>query len=75
MSTWPRPRHWGIDASGTLVVEDTATGVAAGIAAGATVYGYSNGGPTSTVPELLLAAGATQVFTSMDKLPALASKQ
>ncbi|MGO4296354.1 HAD family hydrolase [Glutamicibacter sp. MCAF14] len=64
----------GIDPNGALVVEDTATGVAAGIAAGATVYGYCNGGPTSTSPELLRAAGAAHVFSSMDELPGLASK-
>lgn len=64
----------GIDPAGALVIEDTATGVAAGIAAGATVYGYSNGGPTSTSPELLRAAGATHVFSSMDALPGMASE-
>ncbi|AOG24312.1 HAD family hydrolase [Acidovorax sp. RAC01] len=49
------------------VVEDTVTGVMAGVAAGATVYAYAplgNAGP-------LVAAGATQVFASMAELPAL----
>ena len=49
------------------VVEDTVTGVMAGVAAGATVYAYAplgNAGP-------LVAAGATQVFASMAELPSL----
>lgn len=49
------------------VVEDTVTGVMAGVAAGATVYAYAplgNAGP-------LVAAGANHVFASMADLPAL----
>lgn len=53
------------------VVEDTVTGVTAGVASGATVYGYCPGGAISSTPEKLLAAGAAGVFTSMDQLPAL----
>ena len=51
------------------VVEDTLTGVQAGVAAGATVLAYvpQNGGAA----EELRAAGATQVFRSMAELPAL----
>ena len=49
------------------VVEDTVTGVTAGVAAGATVFAYAplDGG------EALLAAGANRVFGSMAELPAL----
>ena len=49
------------------VVEDTVTGVTAGVAAGATVFAYApqDGG------EALRAAGASQVFRSMAELPAL----
>lgn len=49
------------------VVEDTVTGVMAGVAAGATVYAYAPLGNTGP----LVAAGATQVFASMAELPAL----
>ena len=49
------------------VVEDTVTGVTAGVAAGATVFAYA---PLDD-GEALLAAGATQVFRSMAELPAL----
>jgi len=49
------------------VVEDTVTGVTAGVAAGATVFAYAplDGG------EPLRAAGAAHVFRSMADLPAL----
>ncbi|QRQ79505.1 HAD family phosphatase [Glutamicibacter protophormiae] len=62
----------GIDPRGALVIEDTVTGVTAGVGAGATVYGYSSGGPTSTDPGALLQAGASTIFTHMDQLADLA---
>ena len=49
------------------VVEDTVTGVTAGVAAGATVFAYA---PLDD-GALLRAAGAAQVFGSMADLPAL----
>src|SRR3989344_3045835 len=49
------------------VVEDTVTGVTAGVAAGATVFAYA---PLDD-GEALRAAGAAQVFRSMAELPAL----
>ena len=61
----------GVDPTRCAVVEDTVTGVTAGVAAGATVFGYSPGGPEHATPQALRAAGATQVFTSMADLPAL----
>ncbi len=57
----------GVPPMRCLVVEDTVTGVAAGVAAGATVFAYApqdDGAP-------LRAAGAVQVFRSMAELPAL----
>ncbi|MES2102850.1 MAG: HAD family phosphatase [Pseudomonadota bacterium] len=50
-----------------VVIEDTPTGVAAGVAAGMTVYGYAG----IADPRLLLAAGATCVFKDMQALPGL----
>ncbi len=49
------------------VIEDTPTGVAAGHAAGMTVYGYA----ASTPADSLRAAGAHHIFNDMRQLPAL----
>lgn len=61
----------GIDPARAIVVEDTVSGTTAGVAAGATVLGFSPDGPTRTAPEALRAAGAAAVFSRMDELPAL----
>jgi HAD superfamily hydrolase (TIGR01509 family) len=57
----------GVAASECAVVEDTPTGVAAGVAAGMTVYGYC----ALTPPHRLREAGAHYTFDSMRKLPPL----
>ena len=64
----------GIDPVQAAVIEDTVTGVSAGVAAGAMVFGYCPGGPISSTPEKLLAAGATEIFTNMDQLSGLLSQ-
>ena len=51
-----------------LVVEDTPTGVQAGVAAGATVWAYC---PPGGQGAALRAAGAQQLFERMDALPDL----
>lgn len=61
----------GIAPARCLVVEDTVTGVTAGVAAGATVVGYSPSPIGHGSPEALRAAGARQVMTDMAQLPAL----
>ena len=61
----------GVDPRRSLVIEDTVSGVTAGVAAGATVLGFAPGGPTHTSAETLLAAGAARVFTQMSELPSL----
>ena len=61
----------GVDPGDCAVVEDTVAGVTAGVAAGATVFAFASGGLASTSPEALIAAGASEVFTSMAELPAL----
>lgn len=61
----------GVTASRCAVVEDTVTGVTAGVAAGATVFGYSPPEAGHDAPAALRAAGASEVFTSMTQLPAL----
>jgi beta-phosphoglucomutase-like phosphatase (HAD superfamily) len=62
----------GVDPARTAVVEDTPTGVRAGVAAGATVFGYCPpASPSHSAPQVLLAAGATHTFTDMAGLPAL----
>jgi HAD superfamily hydrolase (TIGR01509 family) len=50
-----------------VVVEDTPVGVAAGVAAGAEVWGYAALGQA----EVLRATGARQVFAHMAELPAM----
>ena len=58
----------GVDPQRCAVVEDTVTGVAAGVAAGATVFGYSPMEAGHDAPNALLAAGATAIFTDMRAL-------
>ncbi len=50
------------------VVEDTPVGVAAGVAAGATVFGYVDAGNRHANPQALLQAGARQTIRSMPEL-------
>ena len=54
-----------------LVVEDTVTGVTAGVAAGCTVWGYSPPEAGHDTPGALRAAGAVRVFADMGGLPDL----
>ena len=61
----------GVDPKRCAVIEDTVTGATAGVAAGATVFGFSEGGPHHSTPEALRAAGAKVIFQRMDQLPAL----
>ena len=64
----------GVDPARTAVIEDTPTGVRAGVAAGATVFGYCPPeSPSHNAPQVLLDAGATHTFTGMVVLPALLS--
>jgi HAD superfamily hydrolase (TIGR01509 family) len=53
------------------VIEDTVTGVTAGIAAGATVFGYSPEEAGHDAPASLRAAGASVIFQDMAELPDL----
>jgi HAD superfamily hydrolase (TIGR01509 family) len=61
----------GVDPRRCLVVEDTVTGVTAGVAAGATVFGYSPPEAGHDAPAPLRAAGAAAIFTAMRELPGL----
>jgi len=60
-------RHFGIRPSACLVVEDSASGVVAALAAGMRVYGFSG----STPDARLLEAGAHKTFRRMYELPSL----
>jgi len=63
----------GVAPARCLVVEDTVTGVTAGVAAGATVLGYSPGGAEGAghgSPAALRAAGAADILHHMGALPA-----
>jgi beta-phosphoglucomutase-like phosphatase (HAD superfamily) len=61
----------GVDPKRCAVVEDTITGVTAGVAAGATVFGYSPPEAGHDAPEALRQAGAVTIFTDMAVLAAL----
>jgi HAD superfamily hydrolase (TIGR01509 family) len=54
-----------------LVVEDTVTGVTAGMAAGCTVFGYSPPEAGHDTPGALRAAGTSMIFEDMAQLPQL----
>ncbi|WP_367847700.1 HAD family hydrolase [Rhodoferax sp. WC2427] len=53
------------------VVEDTTTGVRAGVAAGATVFGYAPATSGHVDAQALMEAGAYQTFTGMEQLAGL----
>ena len=61
----------GIDPAAAVVIEDSVAGVTAGVAAGATVFGFAPASPTHAKPSVLRAAGADFVFTDMAELPGL----
>ena len=61
----------GVDPKRCAVVEDTITGVTAGVAAGATVFGYSPPEAGHDAPDALRQAGATTIVTRLDELAAL----
>jgi HAD superfamily hydrolase (TIGR01509 family) len=62
----------GVPPARCAVVEDTVTGVVAGVAAGCHVLAYAPVGlPGLAGAQALIAAGARQVFTDMAQLPAL----
>lgn len=54
-----------------LVIEDALPGLQAGLAAGATVWGYCPLEGGHTTPQALLAAGAQRVLRDMGELPGL----
>ena len=64
----------GVDPKRCAVVEDSVTGVLAGVASGATVFGYSRNEAGHSAPAALLAAGVVEVFTDMADLPRLLSR-
>ncbi len=60
-------RRCGVEPQACAVIEDSAPGVVAGVAAGMTVYGYCAYTPESRLRQ----AGAHYTFDEMAKLPAL----
>ncbi len=57
-------QHLGVDPKRCLVIEDTVTGVQAGVAAGATVWGYATLGQAQDLRQ----AGAAHVMQDMSEL-------
>lgn len=68
-------RALGVDPKRCAVVEDTVTGARAGLAAGATVFGYSPGGLSHSSAAALREVGVSQIFVDMAQLPALLAAQ
>jgi beta-phosphoglucomutase-like phosphatase (HAD superfamily) len=60
----------GVDPRRCAVIEDTVTGVMAGVAAGATVFGYSPPEAGHDAPEALRHEGALHIFQDMAELAA-----
>ena len=60
-----------VDPTRCAVIEDSVTGATAGVAAGATVFGYSPGGLGHSGAEELRAVGVADIFTDMGELPAV----
>jgi len=76
----PRSKPWpdvylaaaealGVPPERCAVVEDTVTGATAGIAAGATVFGYCPGGLGHSSADAMRAIGVAHIFTDMARLP------
>jgi beta-phosphoglucomutase-like phosphatase (HAD superfamily) len=61
-------RHLQVSPQRCLVIEDTTTGVKAGVAAGATVWAYC---PMQQQGGALREAGASRLFGQMSELPEL----
>lgn len=61
----------GIDPAEAAVIEDSPTGVMAGVAAGSRVFGFCPDSPVHQSAETLLAVGAAETFALMDELPGL----
>jgi HAD superfamily hydrolase (TIGR01509 family) len=61
----------GVAPARCAIVEDTVTGALAGVAAGATVFGYSPGEVGHSDPDALRKVGVVQVFDNMAHLPGL----
>lgn len=56
----------GVNPQDCAVIEDSITGITAGVASGAQVYAYN---PENEDPTPLLEAGAHHIFTDMQQLP------
>ena len=65
----------GVHPSRCAVVEDTVTGVMAGVAAGCVVFGYAPPHLQTTEHAALLAAGASHTFADMLHLPSLLNQK
>jgi HAD superfamily hydrolase (TIGR01509 family) len=65
----------GVEPARCAVIEDTVTGALAGLAAGATVFGYSPDESGHSSAAALRELGVAQVFTDMAQLPSLLAQR
>lgn len=63
-----------VDPAHCAIVEDTVTGATAGIAAGATVFGYCPNASGHSHAEAMKSAGVAAVFHEMAELPAVLAR-
>jgi HAD superfamily hydrolase (TIGR01509 family) len=61
----------GVAPERCLVIEDSVPGIQAGLAAGATVWGYCPDPVLFATPQMLQEAGVARIMRSMNELPAL----
>jgi HAD superfamily hydrolase (TIGR01509 family) len=67
-------KHLAVEPQRCLVVEDSPTGVKAGVAAGATVIGFLPATRPEGLDQSLLEAGAVALFDDMTQLPQFMSR-
>jgi HAD superfamily hydrolase (TIGR01509 family) len=72
---WTAAKALGVPITRCAVIEDTPNGAKAGVASGASVFGYVPDGQMSAAKAAMQAVGVVQFFNDMADLPALLASQ